>query len=158
MLRQPQRLSVGSQGSRRFIHSVRSCDTVCHWPALWTYIDHGADPAGRPFLFYNGTQFTLEECQLIYCLVSLNADYDLISEIIKHERMSPEPVNCAGLDLYLSTDNLSSIKDEILLRIQANIVGARAKARDAYARWMRYMTAIIWRSASLPLLPITCNS
>ena len=95
------------------------------------------------YLFYNGVCFTFEECRLICSLIMLNADYDTVSEIIKHERMSPEPVDCAGLDRYLLREDLRPTKDEIMRPILADLTAAQMRARMAYKKWMEYMTGIV---------------
>ena len=97
-------------------------------------------------MFFNGSYYSLEECQLICSLLALSADYDLVSEIIKYERRSPEPVNCAGLDQFLLNEEFSSVKDQVILPLLADIEAARIKAQTAYTKWMDYMTGIVWRS------------
>lgn len=106
-------------------------------------------------LFYhNGIYFTLEECQLICSLRELSADDDTVSEIIKHERGSPEPVNCAGLDQNLLDTSFSTLAGQATFPIVWDVEAALVKARVAYRKWMEYMTGIIWESvSSLPLFP-----
>ena len=96
-------------------------------------------------MYFNGSYYSLEECQLICSLLALSADYDLVSEIIKHERRSPEPVNCAGLYQFLLNEEFSSVKDQVILPLLADIEAARIKAQTAYTKWMDYMTGIVWR-------------
>lgn len=96
-------------------------------------------------LFYhNGIYFTLEECQLICSLRELSADDDTVSEIIKHERGSPEPVNCAGLDQNLLDTSFSTLAGQATFPIVWDVEAALVKARVAYRKWMEYMTGIIW--------------
>lgn len=107
-------------------------------------------------LYHNGVYFTLEECQLICALRHLSGDDDLVSEVVKHERKSSQPVNCDGLGIRLEEANLSNIRDLVILPILANVAAAEVKAQNAYKRWMEFMTGVVWESASLPYLP--CKS
>lgn len=104
------------------------------------------------FIHLNGVYFTLEECQLICFLREMSADVDLVSEIIKHERKSPEPVNCAGLYEYIWNANPSAMTGQVILPLLADVGAARAKAQTAYTKWMEYMTAVVWKSISLLFL------
>ena len=72
----------------------------------------------------------------------LGADDDLVSEIIKHERRSPEPVNCDGLNQDLLDASSGTMKYNGTLAIEA----ARVKAQNAYLVWMEYMTGVVWWS------------
>ena len=107
-------------------------------------------------LYHNGVYFTLEECQLICALRRLSGDDDLVSEVVKHERKSSQPVNCDGLGIRLEEANLSNIRDLVILPILANVAAAEVKAQNAYKRWMEFMTGVVWESASLAYLP--CKS
>lgn len=82
----------------------------------------------------------------------MSADVDLVSEIIKHERKSPEPVNCAGLYEYIWNANPSAMTGQVILPLLADVGAARAKAQTAYTKWMEYMTAVVWKSISLSFL------
>lgn len=108
--------------------------------------------APNNFFHHNGIYYTLEECQLICSLQVLGADDDLVSEIIKHERGSREPVNCAGLDQHLLDPSFVTTKDQVIHPILADIEAARVKAQNAYHKWMSYMTGIVWGLSSLSLL------
>lgn len=85
-------------------------------------------------------------------LMALSADDDTISEIIKHQRRSPEPIDCAGLDVYLLDENLGDIKDQIMLPLLENFEAEYIRAQIACKQWMDYMTGVIWQSACCFLL------
>lgn len=84
--------------------------------------------------------------------MALNADDDTISQIIKYQRRSPEPYDCAGLDVYLLDENLRDIKDQIMLPLLENFEAEYIKAHTACKQWMDYMTGVIWQSACCFLL------
>ena len=108
-----------------------------------------------PFIFFNDSYYSIEECQLVCSLISMSADDNLVVEILKHERMSPEPVNCTGLKQFLMDHNLSVSRCHIYLPHLVGLVSARIKAQEAYSKWID-MTGIMRQSVpSFPyLLPI----
>ena len=110
-------------------------------------------PAPNTCFNHNDIDFTFEECQLAYSLRQLGADDDLASEVIKYERGSLEPVNCAGLVEELLNSNSSVVKDNIFLPILADVEGVRLKAQSSCTKWMEYMTGVIWRSVT-PSFPL----
>ena len=75
----------------------------------------------------------------------MGGDDDLASEIIKYERMSAEPVNCAGLNQYLMDGSVSATTRQILFPLLWDPEAAKIRAQTAYTRWMEYMTGIIWQ-------------
>ena len=102
-------------------------------------------------MFFNGNYYSLEECQLVCSLIAMGGDDDLASEIIAYERMSAEPVNCAGLHQYLMDWGFSATKGQIIYPLLWNPEAAKIRAQIAYTRWMEYMTGIIWQ-----LVPSLC--
>lgn len=88
----------------------------------------------------------MEECQLACILHEMSADDDLVSEIIKHERKSREPVDCAGLSRSFFSPLNYPTTSQIVLPLLADITAARIKGQIAYRAWMEYMTGIIWKS------------
>ena len=98
-----------------------------------------------PFVFFGGNYYSLEECQLLCSLVAMGGDDDLASEIIKYERKSAEPVNCAGLSQYLMGGSFSATTGQIVFPLLWDLEASRIRAQTAYTRWMEYMTGILWQ-------------
>ena len=57
--------------------------------------------------------------------------------------MSPESINCAGLEENL-VDADYTMKAPIFIPLMADVEAAREKAQSAYRKWMEYMTGVIW--------------
>ena len=73
----------------------------------------------------------------------LGADDDLVSEIIKYERRSLEPINCAGFkDGLIKADH--TMRVSVIVPLMASVEVALKKAENAYTRWMNYMSGVIW--------------
>ena len=68
--------------------------------------------------------------------------------------MSPEPINCAGLEEHL-VDADYTIKAPVFIPLMADVEAARTKAQDAYGKWMKYMTGVLWAlvTSVLSLIP-----
>ena len=75
----------------------------------------------------------------------MGGDDDLASEIIRYERMSAEPVNCAGLKQYLMDGDFSATTGQNIFHLLWDQEAANIRAQTAYNRWMEYMTGIIWQ-------------
>lgn len=89
--------------------------------------------------------------------MALKAGDDTISQIIKHQRRSPEPIDCAGLDVYLLEEDLKDVRAQIMLCLLNNVEAGYNKAQIAYRQWMDYMTGVIWQSAYSFLSCLRCS-
>lgn len=84
-------------------------------------------------------------------LGELGADDDLISEIIKYERRSPEPIDCTGLEEKLLEEDYT-MRAPVIVPLMVDVEAARIHAQNAYTKWMSYMSGVIWGWVILPLV------